>query len=253
MEQHRPTEKVLDILELLMTSNEGYNLSEISNKLSIPKGSLFPVIHTLCDRKFVKHNGVTQKYSLGYKCYEVGNSYISNINVNEEIRNIVQKMAIGCGETCHFAVLDEKEVLYLFKEESPEPIRMISSAGKRIPAHATAIGKALLSKYTEEELRQMYSDGLKQLTEHTITDIDVLISQINKIRTEQFAYETEESSQNVTCIAVPIEKDGQVVAALSAAVLIFRATDEKIVKVKEMLLDGKVKIERLLKTGGIEF
>lgn len=117
---------------------------------------------------------------------------------------MVKQAAYGCGETCHFAVLDGKDALYLFKEESPEPIRMISSAGKRIPAYSTAIGKALLSRYTDEEIRKMYSDGLKKLTENTITDMDELLSQIRKIRVDKMAYETEESSHNITCIAVPI-------------------------------------------------
>ena len=70
---HRPTERVLDILELV--TGEGaraYTLTEIASKLSSPKSTLFPVIHTLRERRYLVYDEMTSRYSLGSKAYEVG-------------------------------------------------------------------------------------------------------------------------------------------------------------------------------------
>lgn len=245
-DQHRPTLKVLEILELLSQTKEGYGLGEIATLLKIPKGSLFPVIHTLEDKKYISIDRQTLKYTLGIKCYEIGNRYISNINVAEEIQAVVKKVVCQCGETSHFAILDGRETVYLMKEESPETIRMVSSVGKRISAHATAIGKALLSMYDKEVIKELYHSGLEQITPKTITDMEILCSQIEEIKKEKVAYESEESSLNVTCIAVPIEKRGEVVAAISVSVPIFRAGEVKMEHIKEVLLKEKKELEDII-------
>ena len=68
-------------------------------------------------------------------------------------------------------ILDQDRVLYVAREDSPQPIRLISWVGTRLPANATAVGKALLSGLTNEEVRALYAGGLPRLTEQTITDV----------------------------------------------------------------------------------
>ncbi len=125
---------------------------------------------------------------------------------------------------------------------------MVSSIGKRIPAYSTAIGKALLSGYTNEKIAALYPGGLQKITDKTITDPEVLYTQLKEIRDTKVAYETEESSLNITCIAVPVEKNGEVVAALSVSIPLFRAMEDKKKQIKEVLFEAKGEIEALIKT-----
>lgn len=244
--QHRPTLRVLEVLDLLSQSKEGYALSEISTILQIPKGSLFPIVHTLRSKHYIRIDEGLGKYMIGIKSYELGNSYMEQVNVLNEIKQLVIRVVSYCNETCHFAVREGKDVIYLLKEESAEPIRMVSSIGKRLSAHSTAIGKALLSGCEEYEIKEFYYDGLPKVTPRTIVDIDELCRQVELVKKEKLAYETEESSLNVTCIAVPIEKDGKVVAAMSVSIPIFRSDEEKMDKIKVILLQTKELTEKLL-------
>ncbi len=248
MDEHKPTLRVIHILEALREQPEGMTLTEISKNCDMPKGSISPIIHTLAACKFLRYDELAGKYSIGIRCYEIGNEYISQMNVSDEIREITKEIVGKCNETSHFAILDGSDVVYLIKQDSSEAIRMVSSIGKRIPAYSTAIGKALLSGYTNEAVHALYPQGLEKFTEKTITDIDILCSQLEEIRQTKIAYESEESSMNITCIAVPIEKNGEVVAALSVSIPIFRATEAKKEQIREVLLTGKQKIETLIRT-----
>lgn len=244
--QHRATLRVMDVLDFVSKNKDGYGLTEIAAALQIPKGTLSPIIRTLLEEQYIRKEESSGKYMMGIKCFEIGNRFVEQFNVLDEIKHLIKTVVTSCNETCHFAIRDGKDVIYLFKEESPEPIRMVSSIGMRLPAHSTAIGKALLSGCEEKQVRELYHTGLPKITPNTIDDIDQLCDQIEKVRTEKLAYETEESSMNVTCIAAPIEKGGEVVAAVSVSVPIFRANEEKMEQIKAILLHTKKIIEDLI-------
>lgn len=63
-----------------------------------------------------------------------------------------------CAEICQFGILEHSDVLYLAKVDSPEPIRLSSSIGKRLPAYCTSLGKALLCEFSKEELQELYPE-----------------------------------------------------------------------------------------------
>ena len=140
---------------------------------------------------------------------------------------ILQSIAAECGETAHFGVLEAGKVLYLAKADSSEAVRMYSAVGRSLPAYATALGKALLSGVSRDQLTALYPDGLKPLTEHTITDMDKLYRQLCDVRSTGFAYESEESNNSICCIAVPVMLHKKNAASLSVAVPVFRYTEEK--------------------------
>ena len=104
----------------------------------------------------------------------------------------------------------------------------------------------MLSDLTDEQIRDLYRDGLPKLTEHTISDIDLLLGQIEQIRCGEIATETEESTPQMRCFAVPIQQNGRVDAALSISVPIFRYTDEKRVQICQCLREAQQQIEQLV-------
>ena len=120
------------------------------------------------------------------------------------------------------------------------------SVGKKLPAYSCGIGKALLSDKTLEELTALYPEKLTPLTEHTITDISVLYQQLQTIHTQDIAFEKEESTKYIQCIAIPIRKEGKVRAAMSVATPVFRYTPEKEAMIIGLLKQAQLKIEPLI-------
>lgn len=113
------------------------------------------------------------------------------------ITQVMKEVASKCQETCQMGILDQDRVLYVAREDSPQPIRLISWVGTRLPANATAVGKALLSGLTNEEVRALYAGGLPRLTEQTITDVETLLAQLEAVRRGELAMEREESTDQL--------------------------------------------------------
>lgn len=244
-EQHRATARVLDVMEYLAASEgHGYTLTEVATALQIPKSSLFPLIHTLEERKYIQLNKSSGQYTMGIRSYLLGAHFPEERGLTL-VSRVMQTVAEACQETCQLGILDGEDILYIEKVDSPQAIRMISHVGKRLPANTAAIGKALLSGLPDDAVRGLYSQGLPRLTEHTITEMDALLAQLRCVRQEGLAWEQEESTHQLQCWAAPLRRQGVVFAAISVSVPMFRCTPEKEHLVREHLLQARQEIERL--------
>lgn len=116
---HRSLSRALDILELCSSSPGGYTLSQLSVRLSISKGSISPLLHTLRQRGYLLLDGTTRCYRIGSMAFHVGNSYLDGSNLMEEIQRLMEGIVADCGETCHLGSLKSGDVFYLKKVESP--------------------------------------------------------------------------------------------------------------------------------------
>ncbi|WP_312636337.1 IclR family transcriptional regulator [Oscillibacter sp.] len=250
-QEHRSTARVLDILEYLALSKDGGStLTELSVALDAPKSSLFPILHTLLSRKYIRLDRPSNRYYIGISAYALGGSFADNQGAVDFILQVMEAVVESCEETCQMGVLDRDKVLYIRKVDSPQPIRMISHVGNRLPANGTAIGKALLSDLKDEEVRELYADGFPRLTEHTVVDFDTLLGQLAQIRKTGIAWEREESAEQLYCWAVPLRRDGQTFAALSVAVPMFRCSEEKKALVLDCLTQAKREIELIAEARG---
>ena len=185
--QHRATARVLDILESLSGSEEGLTLTELSQALDAPKSSLFPIVHTLEERRYLRQDDGTGRYTMGPRALVLGAAFSADRGL-APITQVMKEVASKCQETCQMGILDQDRVLYVAREDSPQPIRLISWVGTRLPANATAVGKALLSGLTNEEVRALYAGGLPRLTEQTITDVETLLAQLEAVRLSASPY-----------------------------------------------------------------
>ena len=243
-EQHRATTRVLDILESVSASGNGLTLTELALALGAPKSSLFPIVHTLEQRRYLRQDLGSGKYTMGPSALTLGASFAAERGW-KPIVQVMKNIVAQCQETCQLGILDRGDVLYVEKVDSPQAIRMISWVGKRLPANATAIGKALLSGLNNDELRALYADGLPQLTEKTVTDLDTLLSQLDLVRAGGFATECEESTPQLACWALPLRRRQRVFSALSVSVPLFRYQEEKVNQVCQCLLDARTEIEHM--------
>lgn len=249
--QHKPTLRVLDILETLSTYNDqGLTLTEISEKINVPKSTIVPIIHTLLDKKFIAHNG-SGRYIIGIKTLLIGSASLQNFDVLDLFKEEMKRIVTKTGEICQLGILSDGDVLYLAKEESPEPIRLISFVGKRLPAYSTALGKALLSDFSLAELQALYPHPLTAITPKTCTSLDKLFDECSRSKKNGYFQEKEEISPDLNCFAVPIFYKDKIVSAISVSIPTFRLSPEKAELVIQTLLTAKQRLESNISRLGI--
>jgi DNA-binding IclR family transcriptional regulator len=243
MRHHRSTARALDIQQLTASSPDGHTLTEIADKLAVPRSSLFPILHTLADRGFITQNPESMKYTIGMQAFVVGSACVGTNDAYRTIYNQMERLADACMETCQLGILDDNQVLYIGKVDSGEVIRLSSHVGKRLPVHCTSLGKALIAHLPHEEVRMICKEPLIRRTERTITDFRVLCSQLQQVRIDGIAKDYQETQENVNCQAIPLFRNAKPVCAISVSVPIFRFTEEKEQVIRSRLLEVKQILE----------
>lgn len=223
---HKPTLRVLEILELLSAAENPMRLAEISRALEIPKSTLLPILQTMTQYRYLSKDS-SDRYGLGMAMLGAAAAAGKLHSPAKFIKACLKELVEEFQETCYYGVLDGSRVLYLEKVDSPQPLRMLTAIGHRLPAYATGLGKALLTDHTQAQLEALYPNGLTPLTEKTIRDIPSLAAQLTAAGEDGYAWEIEESTDHIRCFAVPIRKNGKIVGAVSMAIPLFRYQEEK--------------------------
>ncbi len=93
------------------------------------------------------------------------------------------------------------------------------SVGARFAAHATSTGKVLLGALPRAQICALYEDRLPlaPVTAFTVTDFQVLLQQIERVRQDGWSYINQETAMGIASLAVPIREDGEIRYSLSVS------------------------------------
>src|SRR5699024_1912382 len=160
---------------------------------------------------------IDQTYSLGPKLGFLSAQYVQQFDLIRVFNREAEKTMKKIEETIQLSILKETEIVYIAKKEGPSRVRIVSEPGMRFPAHATAMGKAMLSSFSKDNLYEMYKiSGLEKLTESTVDDLDLLHSQISEMKKKGYFIENQETVKGFTCIAAPVwNENNEIIAAIS--------------------------------------
>ena len=157
--------RALSIIDLLATRAEGMSLAKISEKMTLPKSTVFGLLSTLRDYNYVSQDNASGKYLLGTRLFELGTQVSRNWDITEVAMPIMRKLNRQFGETVHLGAEDNGDMLYLEKIEADSLIEITSAVGLRLPMHCSGLGKVLLAEKSPAELKRFTSQkGLPALT-----------------------------------------------------------------------------------------
>jgi IclR family transcriptional regulator, KDG regulon repressor len=234
--------RALDILELFLEGEDTLSAPEITGRLDLPRTTVHELVTTLAARHYlVPVQGQPGRYRLGVRAHQLGSRYAEQLDIAAEGRQVARSVAEICDETVHVALLEGMDVIYIAKVDSTHAVRMVSAAGRRLPAHCTSVGKMLLASLPSAELdaRLPRERPLAAMTEHSITSPGELRQQLAGIRERGIAVENRESNPDVSCVAAPVrDSEGKVVAALSISVPMIRWSEERRGELEELAAKG---------------
>jgi len=211
-------EKALSILELVLDQGRDLSITEISQKLGMGKGTVHRILSTLKARKFFQQDSKTKMYGLGVRTLEIGMAPKRERFLRKAMAPFLMDLYETCKETVNAAVWEYNEIRYIYRLESEEMLRISTTAGARFPGYCAATGKILLSYFSNQDIRQIYGrkKALKKYTERSISSVDALIQEIERVRVNKVAVDDEETLVGVYCVAAPIlNSKGECVAAIS--------------------------------------
>lgn len=240
--------RALAVLQLLSGVDRGLSLSELGKAVDCSKSSLFPILKTMEESGFIGLTGNGASYRLTPKIYELVRRHSSRQSMVGVFEAVSKQPVSNLRETMQMAVLDGTDVVYIAKQESDHPVRLVSEVGRRLWAHATALGKCLLSGLSDQEIEELYEQvEFSSFTAKTITDVTALVESVQQVRSRGYAEDWQEISEGLCCIAAPVRDGfGITVAAVSFAVPLHRVTPVHWNKLRDEIVRAATRISNEL-------
>lgn len=213
-------ERVSLILDMVGQNPQGISLGDIAAGLNLPKGTVHRILSSLSHYGFVRQNGKARNYFLGLKLMDLGTRLANQLDLRRTAEPILRALSDKTRETVHLVLLDNGEIVYIDKIENHQGssgLKMASRLGARNPAHCCAVGKALLSRHSEEALDEFIRQhGLAPRTANTIVDVTRFKEHIRQVGLQGYAVDDEENERGIRCVAAPVlNEKGIPVAAVS--------------------------------------
>lgn len=239
--------RALQIVEHLASTGEPLGVSGIARALEMPKSSCFSILSTLESAGYVRRHP-DQSWSLTLKVVSVGAQAGRNVDVLSFAKPVLEQLARATGMPAHLALLDQAGVIYADKVEAPGFIRFETYPGKRASLHLTALARAIVAHLPRHELdrlmsRYRFTGGTPQAA-RSRADFD---ARLEETRRRGYAYEQEEETANVSCIAAPVfDGTERVLAAVGVTGLATQVRPEMVDDVGERVAVAARELGELL-------
>lgn len=237
----------LKILKSFTASTPVRRVSDLAEEIGVSKSTVSRLISTLVSEDFLAPDTETAGYRLGYSVLTLGGALTSTNELYREVAPVLNDIVLQTGESAHVAVLEGQDVIYLNKNTGPYYSNILTSVGAHNAAYAASSGKVMLAEADPEVIDQMFAEGVKAYTEHTITNPIKFKKELDKVRRQGYAMSIEEISKNNYSIAVPVrDMTGKVACAITVVGPLSRINKgklEQFIKImKEAALDASERL-----------
>jgi DNA-binding IclR family transcriptional regulator len=247
----KSAERTVRILEELAASPTKLTLAELQDRMGYPRSSLHALVRTLRELKWIEADASGSAFGVGPHALLSGTAYLDRDPALPYAYEALEDLRSEVGHTTHFARRDGAYVLYLASRERRESVRLFSRVGRRLPAHLTALGQALLAALTQDEVNAVLPDTLIALTPHTITKHGTLHTELDAVRARGWAFEREQGTPGVACVAAAVDYRIPATDAISCSMPVEAASDKELHRVAAAVLARTQALATTLRRAGI--
>ncbi len=179
----------------------GLTVTEIADRLDVAKSTALALARTLASAGLLRGVDPGPRYVLGLNLLRLGDLVGQQISIAELGLPTLRELSAITGMTARLASNEAGYPVFLERIDGEGSVRFHAPLGQREQPHATAAGKAILAHLSEQAVRQLLGEaGMTRYTPKTLTDIESLLVELERVRSEGFALDDEEEAEGVFCV-----------------------------------------------------
>jgi IclR family transcriptional regulator, KDG regulon repressor len=236
-ESIRAVDRALDILLCFSRQSPRLTMTQIADRVGMNKSTVHRLLGTLEKKRFLQRDSSTGAYQLGIRLFQMAQLALENNDLRRHAAPFLHQLCEQHRETITLSVLDEADVVFLDVVESPQRVKLAAATGQRLPAFATAAGKAILAYLPDEVVKKVVENGLQKYTAQTIISIELFIQDLRRTLQNGFSISEQEYEEGINAISVPIlDKNNLPIAAISVAGPAYRLSIPKLSEISPTLM-----------------
>lgn len=223
-------EKGLAIIEAFGIRNGALTLSEAAEITGHSRASARRSLLTLQRLGYVECDG--KFFRPAPRVLRLGHAYLTSTAMAKLVQPMLEAISERTQESSSLAVLDGTDAVFIARAATRRSLSSGLGLGSRLPAYCSATGRVLLADLPVEEAERLLKRMARHpLTPHTRTEVPVLMTLLDEIRSLGYAVSNEELELGVRSIAVPIRNNaGRTVGSMSVVTSTSRRTIKSMVE-----------------------
>lgn len=235
--------RAAQILRALEGEPNGLSLSQLSERLRLPRSTVHRVVTALAAEGLLAAASPNGRVRLGPEIARL--ALASRRELRVELRPHLQRLFDVLNETVDCAVLDGDHLRLIDQIAAPHRLRGTSSVGATFPLHCTANGKAVLAELSPDEVARVLPTRLRRCTASTVTVRADLMAALDEIRWAKVAFDREEHTTGISAAGIAVRDPFGALAAISVPMSTQRLAGRE-AEVAEALLAARADILRTL-------
>jgi DNA-binding IclR family transcriptional regulator len=238
--------RAAQILRALDGEPEGLSLSQLSERLGLPRSTVHRVVSALATEGLLAAASPNGRVRLGPELARLALS--SRRELRQELRPHLQRLFDTLNETVDCAVLDGDHLRFIDQIAAPHRLRAVSSVGATFPLHCTANGKAILAELARDEVARVLPTRLKRCMPATITGRAELLAELETVRATHVAFDREEHTTGISAAGIAVRDPFGALAAISVPMPTQRFAGRE-QEIADALVAARAEIVRTLGAG----
>jgi DNA-binding IclR family transcriptional regulator len=202
---NRSALRVLDILDLFLENGSPYTLTDVSERLAIPKSTAHGILHAMRRHGYLTVDPATNAYTISLQLVGRTRATPAIEVLRHRARRHLTRLASTLGETAKLIAFEGMSSVAIDFVDGAGPLKYAVRLGQRWPLHATGGGKLYLAQYDDDTVREMLGEmELEPITPETIVDPAVLLAEVAEVRRNGWARQREEIHAGISGFAAPV-------------------------------------------------
>ncbi|TBL73311.1 IclR family transcriptional regulator [Paenibacillus thalictri] len=229
-------DRAIDILNAFSAEKPALTIDEVMKITELTRATAYRLLYTMERRGLIRYDTAAYQYRLGLKMLDYGYQLTSSLDIVKEAEDILTGLHVKTQQTVLMVLIEDEQLVYVFKKEKEEGLKYSSSVGQRRSLFYGVLGRVALAYLPEERIAKLLSGPIPKETPHTVTDKQQMLEQLAEIRRTGICVEVNETTLGVTAIGAPIyDAKKNVVAATGIICPSIQLSEDQLQQFKEML------------------
>jgi len=249
-DQMKSLAKIVKVLECFSVNDRALTPTEICQRTQFPRSTTHRLLTSLRDVGLLDQGKERDKYRLGLKLFELGNTALASFDIYREAATIVDSLRHMSGHTVRLAIFDGFRAVVIRRAEPVMDGGIPSKFVENAPAHCTSVGKTILAWQPESVIERFIEAGLEKFTPDTISTREALYRELDDIRERGYAIDDGEHQPGLLCVGAPIRNEhGQVFAGISASGPAWKLSKDYLPELAKIVVHHANQVSENLSTG----
>jgi IclR family acetate operon transcriptional repressor len=242
--------RTMEALELIADAPDGLTVAELTLALGVDKSVGSRILSTLNEHGYLVRDGDSDRHELSLKLLALTARHANRIGFPKICQPVLQSVTDATGELAQLSVVERDRLVLVAHSQQTgrQRLTILPDLGTVQAPHTTSSGKAWLASMSDEQALQIaLKEGLRPLTARTITRVDELLAELERVRADGYGIVEDEAIEGISAVAFAIgtKRFGRAVGTIALSAPSSRTTRDKLVGIAPVVEHAAAQLEAI--------